>query len=674
MFVPAELLSPVLALQLQSIDWVIVGVFFTIVLGIGVVASRSAGKDTSEFFLGGRGMPWWLLGVSMVACTFSCDTPNLVTGMVREDGVAKNWAWWAFLITGMVTVFIYAKLWRRSGVMTDLEFYELRYHGKGAAFLRGFRSLYLGFLFNCLIMGTVTLAAIKIGSVMLGLSPMTTVVGASIFVVVYAAIGGLKGVIWADFFQYSIAMFGAVYAAYVAVQQPEVQAIGGLAGLIGENSPIADKLSWFPDFSKPEQWLPLLFIPLAVQWWAAWYPGAEPGGGGYVAQRMLAAKDEKNAIGATLLFNFLHYAMRPWPWIIVALASLVVFQIDDPAVRDDAKAALSSPEWKEKAELVAKDPNAESVPQAEREQLLTWLAQSDGVGSIREDFPNVHPQYLKQDIAYPAMIAKLGPGWLGLVVASLIAAYMSTIGTHLNWGSSYIVNDFYRRFVNPEASEKQLVGVGRICTFLLMVCAGALSLTVLNNATEAFNILLLAGAGSGAIYLLRWFWWRINAMSEISAMVVTTIVAAFLVLGMPNLTDVDQIKLGVLDWGTLRFLIAVGATTVTWILATFLTKPEDTRTLREFVRKVKPGGPGWKKIVDDAKAEGIDLMGAEGEKPWEMPVQIACVFLGMVGVYTALFGIGGLVYGQTALGIGLLVVSTVSVFLLFKAFGKLRAQ
>lgn len=674
MFVPAELLSPVLALQLQSIDWVIVAVFFTIVLGIGVVASRSAGKDTSEFFLGGRGMPWWLLGVSMVACTFSCDTPNLVTGMVREDGVAKNWAWWAFLITGMVTVFIYAKLWRRSGVMTDLEFYELRYHGKGAAFLRGFRSLYLGFLFNCLIMGTVTLAAIKIGSVMLGLSPLTTVVGASIFVVVYAAIGGLKGVIWADFFQYSIAMFGAVYAAYVAVQQPEVQAIGGLAGLIGENSPIADKLSWFPDFSKPEQWLPLLFIPLAVQWWAAWYPGAEPGGGGYVAQRMLAAKDEKNAIGATLLFNFLHYAMRPWPWIIVALASLVVFQIDEPTVRDDAKAALASPEWKEKAELVAKDPNAQSVPQAEREQLLTWLAQSDGVGSIREDFPNVHPQYLKQDIAYPAMIAKLGPGWLGLVVASLIAAYMSTIGTHLNWGSSYIVNDFYRRFVNPEASEKQLVGVGRICTFLLMVCAGALSLTVLNNATEAFNILLLAGAGSGAIYLLRWFWWRINAMSEISAMVVTTIVAAFLVLGMPNLTDVDQIKLGVLDWGTLRFLIAVGATTVTWILATFLTKPEDTHTLREFVRKVKPGGPGWKKVVDDAKAEGIDLMGAEGEKPWEMPVQIACVFLGMVGVYTALFGIGGLVYGQVGLGIGLLVVSAVSVFFLFKAFGKLRAQ
>ncbi len=312
-------------MHLDPIDWSIIGVFFLIVIGIGFLASRTAGKDTKEFFLGGRGMPWWLLGISMVACTFSCDTPNLVTGLVREGGVAKNWAWWAFLITGMVTVFIYAKLWRRSNVMTDLEFYELRYSGKGAAFLRGFRALYLGIVFNVLIMGTVTLAAIKIGGVMLGLTPVQTVVGASIFVVIYAVVGGLKGVIWADFFQYSVAMFGAVYAAYVAIQQPEVQAIGGMAGLLGPESPIADKLSVFPDFSDPSQWIPLLLIPLAVQWWAAWYPGAEPGGGGYVAQRMLAAKDEKNAIGATLLFNFLHYALRPWPWIIVALASLIIY-------------------------------------------------------------------------------------------------------------------------------------------------------------------------------------------------------------------------------------------------------------------------------------------------------------------------------------------------------------
>ncbi|MBE0675657.1 MAG: Na+:solute symporter, partial [Bacteroidales bacterium] len=402
--------------MLQTIDWIIVAIFFAIVLTIGWVASRTAGKNTSEFFLGGRGMPWWLLGISMVACTFSADTPNLVTGMVRESGVAKNWAWWAFLITGMVTVFIYAKLWRRSNIMTDLEYYELRYSGRAASFLRGFRSLYLGLFFNTLIMGTVTLAAIKIGGVMLGIQPWVAVAGGSVVVVIYASIGGLKGVIWADFFQYSIAMFGAVLAAVVATRQPEV---GGLANLLS-NPAIADKLSIFPDMTNPSVWIPLLLIPVAVQWWSVWYPGAEPGGGGYIAQRMLSAKNEKNAIGATLLFNFAHYALRPWPWIIVALASLVVFP---------------------------------DLP------------------SIKEAFPAIADNYLKDDIAYPAMLSKIGPGWLGLVTASLIAAYMSTIGTHLNWGSSYIVNDFYKRFVKPGAPEKELVTVGRFTTILLMVIA-----------------------------------------------------------------------------------------------------------------------------------------------------------------------------------------------------------
>ena len=380
---------------LATVDWIIISIFFIIVLGIGWWASRTAGDSTEEFFLGGRDMPWWLLGVSMVACTFSADTPNLVTGFVRENGVAKNWAWWAFLITGMVTVFIYARLWRKSNINTDLEFYEIRYGGKLASFLRGFRALYLGIFFNCLIMGSVTLAAIKIGGVMLGLEPWVVVIGASVVVVMYAALGGIKGVVWADFFQYGIAMFGAVYAAYVAVSQPEIVEIGGLSGLINDPR-IADKISFFPDFSDPTVWVPLLLIPLAVQWWAVWYPGAEPGGGGYIAQRMLSAKNEKNAVGATLFFNFAHYALRPWPWIIVALASLIIY----PELSD-----------------------------------------------IQAEFPGIDPKYLKDDIAYPAMLTKLGPGWLGLVVASIIAAYMSTIGTHLNWGSSYIVNDFYKRFV-----------------------------------------------------------------------------------------------------------------------------------------------------------------------------------------------------------------------------------
>jgi len=657
---------------LETIDWVIIGIFFAIVLGIGYVASRTAGKDTSEFFLGGRGMPWWLLGISMVACTFSADTPNLVTGMVRENGVAKNWAWWAFLITGMVTVFIYARLWRRSEVMTDLEFYEMRYGGKIASFLRGFRSLYLGVFFNCLIMGTVTLAAIKIGGVMLGLSPLTIVVGASIVVVVYAAVGGIKGVIWADFFQYSIAMFGAVYAAYVAVSQPEV---GGLTGLLTHPN-VSGSIDIFPDFSDPVVFIPLLIIPIAVQWWSVWYPGAEPGGGGYIAQRMLSAKNEKNAIGATLLFNFMHYAIRPWPWIIVALASMVVF----PDLAD-----------------------------------------------IKQEFPNIADQYLGHDVAYPAMLTRLGPGWLGLVVASIIAAYMSTIGTHLNWGSSYVVNDFYQRFVKPEASQKELVTVGRITTVTLMVITAFFSLTFLENATQAFDILLLSGAGTGLIYILRWFWWRINALTEIVAMVVATVTAVMLVLVLDQTTvtsivvdthgvsdevlaQVSSLKLETLSsdalgaaglaaedvtkvmaFGTIdafnkmgsdvsnliftvRLLVALFFVTASWLIATYIGKPEKKETLYKFYQKVHPGGPGWKKVVDMAKAEGLNINEKEEGKAWEMPKQILLVFLGCISIYSSLFSIGGFIYGQFGRGIILAVVAGIAIFFLFKQLNSLRVD
>ena len=600
---------------LGAIDWVIIGVFFVIVLSIGWVASRTAGKSSSEFFLGGRGMPWWLLGISMVACTFSADTPNLVTGMVRENGVAKNWAWWAFLITGMVTVFIYAKLWRRSGVMTDLEYYEKRYGGKAASFLRGFRSLYLGIFFNCLIMGSVTLAAIKIGGVMLGLEPWIVVVGASIVVVIYAALGGIKGVIWADFFQYGIAMFGAIYAAIVALRQPEV---GGLGNLLSELS-TTDKLSFFPDFSNPSVYIPLLIIPIAVQWWSVWYPGAEPGGGGYIAQRMLAAKNEKNAIGATLLFNFMHYAIRPWPWIIVALASILIYP---------------------------------------------------DLASIKAEFPNIAEEYLKDDIAYPVMLSKLSPGWLGLVVASIIAAYMSTIGTHLNWGSSYVVNDFYKRFVKPDATEKQMVATGRITTVVLMIFAGILSLTLLDNATQAFNILLLSGAGSGAIYILRWFWWRINAWTEIVAMIVATFVGIILVV----VVDDASLANSVLDGFTMKLLIAISCTTIAWIVTTFVTKPENQETLRSFYRLTRPGGPGWAKVVREAEADG-DMINEENEgRPWEMPIQILLVFIGCVVIYSSLFSIGSFLYGNMLTGGILLIVAILGTIFLFKSFGKLRAN
>ncbi|GHC62027.1 sodium:solute symporter family protein [Roseibacillus persicicus] len=614
-------------MNLQTIDWVIIAVFFVIVIGIGYVASRTAGKSTQEFFLGGRHMPWWLLGISMVACTFSADTPNLVTGMVRENGVAKNWAWWAFLITGMVTVFIYAKLWRRSEVMTDLEYYELRYHGKAAAFLRGFRSLFLGLFFNLLIMATVTLAIIKYGQILFGIEAWQCVVFGSIGVVIYATLGGLKGVIWADFFQYSIAMFGAIYAAYISIQQPEVQAIGGLSGLVGAESPIASKLAILPDPGDLSLLVSMLIIPVAVQWWAVWYPGAEPGGGGYIAQRMLSAKDEKNAIGATLLFNFMHYAIRPWPWIIVALASLIVFpELDD----------------------------------------------------IRQAFPGIDEEYLAHDVAYPAMISKLGPGVLGIVIASIIAAYMSTIGTHLNWGSSYLVNDFYSRFVKKDASQKHLVAVGRVSTVVLMVGAGFFALQ-LKSATQAFDLLLLSGAGTGSIYLLRWFWWRVNAITEIVAMISAIVVGIVLVfvvdpaslaLSLGGTPDAPTLSL---DGNTVRLLLAVLINTVVWVTTTFLTKPEPQETLFSFYRKTRPGGPGWAKLRQLAEGEGVDIEGESKGQRWELPYEIACVFIGTIMVYACLFSIGNFVYGNLLTGVALGLLAVGSCYGLFRVFAKSRS-
>jgi Na+/proline symporter len=595
---------------LSSIDWGIILLFFGILLSIGWWASKTAGKNINEYFLGGRTMPWWLLGVSMVATTFSADTPNLVTGLVRENGVANNWAWWAFLITGMVTVFIYAKLWRRSNLTTDLGMYELRYGGKAGSFLRGFRALYLGVLFNCLIMGTVTLAAIKIGSIMFGLQPLTIVITISIIVVVYSALGGIKGVIWADFFQFGISMFGAFYAAYVVIQEPE---IGSLSNLITHPN-VADKINFIPDISNPSILISLFIIPIAVQWWAVWYPGSEPGGGGYIAQRMLAAKDEKNAIGATLLFNIAHYALRPWPWIIVALASLVLYP---------------------------------------------------DLMSIKQEFPNIADQYLGNDIAYPVMLTKLGPGWLGLVVASLIAAFMSTISTHLNWGASYIVSDFYQRFVKPNASEKEMVNLGRVATVILMIFSAFLALTVLENATQAFDILLLSGAGSGAIYLLRWFWWRINAWTEIAAMISATVVAFILVFFVPN----ESVATALIDGSTIKLLIAVTITTIVWILATFLTKPESEEVLINFVKTVHPGGPGWKKVVELSGDTSI-----ETQKKWDLPYSLLNVFLGCVAIYSALFSTGYFIYGNVAFGLLLGSIFFFSVFLMIKTWPKLNLE
>jgi len=594
---------------LHSIDWAFVVAFFIISLVIGLTVSRRAGTSSSEFFLSGRNMPWWLLGVSMVATTFSSDTPNLVTDIVRQNGVAGNWVWWAFLLTGMLTVFVYARLWRRSSVLTDLEFYELRYSGKAAAFLRGFRAIYLGVFFNILIMAAVCLAIIKIGGVMLKWSPIQTLLIASLVTVVYSALGGLRGVLITDFFQFIIAMVGAVGAAYVAVNLPQV---GGMTALL-TNGAVSSKLSLLPDFSNSDALVTLLILPLAIQWWSVWYPGSEPGGGGYIAQRMLSAKTEKHAMGATLLFNATHYALRPWPWILVALCSILVFP---------------------------------------------------DIASLRAAFPHIDPSVVKHDLAYPAMLTFLPHGLLGLVVASLIAAFMSTISTHLNWGSSYIVNDFYKRFVNPEADEKSLVLVGRISTVVLMFLVGIMAL-LLSNALQAFHILLQIGAGTGLLFILRWFWWRINPFSELTAMVVSFIIAIYFqiihpLLGLPEISS--HIKL----------VTAVVLTSIAWITVTFMTKPSDDKTLRAFYKLIKPGGPGWKKVIAQARRDNDPI---EDEKQgWDVPMGILCMVFGCFAVYSALFSTGYWIYRNYLPAIVLTLVGLFSVALLIKFWNRLRVN
>jgi Na+/proline symporter len=590
-------------MNISYIDWAIIAAFFVISMLIGVYASKSAGSSAKEFFLSGRNMPWWLLGVSMVATTFSADTPNLVTDIVRKQGVSGNWVWWAFLLTGMLTVFVYAKLWRRSELTTDLEFYEMRYSGKPAAFLRAFRAIYLGVFFNVVIMATVSLAAIKIGGVMLGLSPYETLLLASVVTVIYSSLGGLKGVLLTDFFQFFIAMAGSIGAAIYILDMPE---IGSLNNLLTHPN-VADKLNFLPDFNDWNLIIPLLIMPLAIQWWATWYPGAEPGGGGYIAQRMLSAKDEKNAIGATLFFNIAHYAMRPWPWIIVALSSLIIF----PQISDLGAA-----------------------------------------------FPNIPADKLGDDLAYSAMLTFLPTGLIGLVLASLIAAVMSTLSTHLNWGSSYVVNDFYLRFLKPTATDKELVMVGRISTVLLMVFAAILALA-LSNALEAFNILLQIGAGTGLIFILRWFWWRINAYTEIFAMLISFIVAIFFEVINPKVGWVLIPE----DQAYLKLLFGVGITTVGWVLVTLFTKPENDEILLSFYRKVRPASFGWKKL--------LDRYPNEKQEQGQLPMEIGLMLVGSVMVYAALFAVGFWIYGNVIPASIATIVAIIGGAIIIKSWKKL---
>ena len=574
---------------LSTLDWIIVGGYLLLSLAVGVWASKKAGKDTRSFFLAGGNMPWWLLGISMVATTFSTDTPNLVTGLVRQKGVSGNWVWWAFLLTGMLTVFVYAKLWHRSGVLTDIEFYEIRYSGKAAAFLRGFRALYLGLVFNVLVMGAVSLAAVKFGEIVLGIPGWMTLTIACSITLAYSTLGGLKAVIITDFVQFALAMTGSIWGMVYILGLPR---IGGLSNLL-HHSNVVDKLALVPDMSDPNTWVPILLVPLAVQWWASYYPGAEPGGGGYIAQRMFSAKDESNAVGATLLFNIAHYALRPWPWILIALASLVVF----PELKD-----------------------------------------------LQTAFPNLPADKLGHDVAYPAMLTLLPSGLLGLVAASLIAAFMSTMSTQVNLGASYLVNDFYHRFIKPDASEEQLVRVGRMFTVISIVLGGGLGL-MLTNAGQAFDMLLMLGAGTGLIYILRWFWWRINAYTEIVAMVSSLFIAGYFNFANTGLEGWQKITIGAV------------ITTIVWIGATFLTPPDDEEILRKFVKKVNPGGLGWNKFRESGNPE-----------PWSVLNGIVAMLLGCIAVYGFLLGTGQLIYGETASGGMLLIMGGLAAFRLKKRF------
>jgi Na+/proline symporter len=638
-------------LTLSWLDALIIVVFLTSVVLVGSWSARRAGQDTESFFLSGRNMPWWLLGVSMVACTFSCDTPNLITEIVRLNGVAGNWVWWAFLLTGMLTVFVYAGLWRRSGLDTDLGFYELRYSGRPAAFLRGFRAIYLGVVYNLIILGGVSLAAIKIGQIMFGLSPGMSLFFSMTGVAIYATLGGLTGSMWADFYQFAVAMTGAIFAAVYAVNSGMAEGGTTLAQLFA-HSAVAPKLSMLqPSTHDFSTLMTVLILPLAVQWWNVWYPGAEPGGGGFVVQRMLSARNENHAIGGTLLFNVLHYAVRPWPWILVALASLVVFPLTPQAEQDAAQAWLTD----HAAEVRQYDTDKAAMPPELREDVRLHRADARGVGSLARAFPRVDDTYLGHDIAYPGMVARMPRGWQGLIVASLIAAYMSTVATLLNWGSSYVVQDVYLRFLRPQASARHAVLVGRV-TMLVMLLASAVIAFHMTTVKTIFHVLLQVGAGTGLLYILRWFWWRINVWSEVTAMVVSFIVAVFFQfcaepLGIEAaLSNAGWLK--VMDFTSWKMVLGIIITTIAWVTVTYLTPPVEERTLVEFCRKIRPGGPGWRRF--ETVPERVEPEG------WNVPNGILCMMLGCLLVWASLFGTGYLLYGQFARGAVLLAVAAVA--------------
>jgi Na+/proline symporter len=565
-------------MKISGLDWTLVVVYFMLALSIGVYFSKRGGASIVEYFTSGRSLPWWLAGTSMVATTFAADTPLAVTELVANHGIAGNWLWWNMLMSGLLTVFLFARLWRRAEVLTDVEFTELRYSGKPAAILRGFRALYLAIPINLIIFGWVTLALVKIIELTIGVDKWIAVGICVLVTLIYSGLSGLWGVVVTDFLQFFIAMIGSIVLAIFAVN-----AVGGIGGL-KENlaaiyGPELEVLNFTPDIGSV--WMPVtaFFVYLAVNWWATWYPGAEPGGGGYIAQRMFSAKDERHSLLATLWFNIAHYALRPWPWVLVALASLVLY----PDIED------------------------------------------------------------KQTGYILVLLNYLPSGFKGLLLASFAAAFMSTVSTQLNWGSSYLINDFYKRFIKKNASPQHYVKAARWAT-VGIVLAGAVVTSQMESIAGAWKFLLALGAGTGAVYILRWFWWRINAWSEISAMITSFVVSIFLQFGLGMDTANAEVFAKVM-------LITVGSSSIVWITITFLTQPESEETLLRFYRKVRPGGSLWKPIAKKApniitdKGLGWDLL------DWAA---------GIILIYTALFGVGKIILGAVGTGLLLLIVSAMS--------------
>jgi solute:Na+ symporter, SSS family len=581
-------------MRLTFADWLIVCSYFAFNVAIGFYYKRRAGTSTGEYFLSGRNAPWWLAGTSMVATTFAADTPLVVTGLVAQNGIAGNWLWWNLLASGMLTVFFYARLWRRSGVMTDIELAEIRYAGPPAAFLRGFRALYLGLIINCIILGWVNLAMAKILQLVFGVSKgeaLWIVVGMIVLTSAISTLSGLWGVLVTDLFQFVIKMGMVIVLAVVAVQ-----AVGGIEAMKVKLAAIdqvrgattgghGSVLSFVPDIGSA--WMPMItfFVYIAVNWWATWYPGAEPGGGGYVAQRMLSAKDEKHSLLATLWFNIAHYAVRPWPWILVALASLILF----PNLKD--------PE----------------------------------TGYIR------------------VMIDYLPSSLRGLMVAAFAAAFMSTIATQLNWGASYLVNDFYRRFVRRDAGEPHYVLASRLATGLLTVVSAAVAFRI-ESIGGAWRVLIITGAGTGAVLLLRWYWWRINAWSEVSAMITAFVVSVLLqtVWGMNSDRPVEFAHI---------VLITVAITTAVWLAVTYLTRPESDATLEAFYRRTRPSRTGWAPVAARAPDVRVSADGLANLVDW---------VAGCVLVYGTLFGVGKLLLHETPIGLGLLAVAAIAGWIIYR--------